>query len=197
MKKVFMTIIAAIFVLGLVSIGLAQPVTPPEKPVVQTGTPAPKVVTPEAGKPVEKTAAQTAATPKERTLVSRVFTIIIAGFIGLLGLTILYLIWCNKINLSQLISESDGTASMSRFQLLVFTFVISSGLFIITIQSGDFPEVKESILKLLGISSGSYLGAKVIQSVKDTTMEKNKPTPQNPDQGKAGVKSNPEQEKVA
>jgi hypothetical protein len=164
--------------------------------VVQTGTPAQTVVTPEAAKPAEKPAAQGV----ERTLVGRIFIIIIAGFIGLLGFTILYLIlWAPdkyRINLSRLISESDGTASMSRFQLLVFTFVIASGLFIIIIQTGDFPVVKAGILQLLGISSGSYLGAKVIQSIKDTSMGKTNPTPDSPVTGKPEVKPNAGQEQV-
>ena len=33
-------------------------------------------------------------------------------FIGLLGLTILYLIWTKQINLNQLLSEANGDASM-------------------------------------------------------------------------------------
>ena len=174
MKKFFITVIVAVFVLGLVSIGLTQTATSPEKPGVQQGASTQPVVNPVAPKTPEK--------PAEPPVIAWIFAIIVAGFIGLLGLTILYLIlWSSppyKINLSLLISEGDGSASMSRFQLLVFTFVIASGLFIITIQLNNFPKIDGSILQLLGISSGSYLGSKVIQTVKDTSKGKPDPSAQ-------------------
>jgi hypothetical protein len=195
MKRIILIVIAAISVLGLVSIGLAQTVTPPEKPGVQQGAATQPVVNPEASKPLEKPAAKPEKASGEPPLIAWIFAIIVAGFIGLLGLTILYLIlWSSppyKINLSLLISEQDGTASMSRFQLLVFTFVIASGLFIITIHLNDFPKVDGSILQLLGISSGSYLGSKIIQTVKESKGSPDAaPNPQ--DQGKQGEKVNPE-----
>src|SRR5439155_23966782 len=45
-------------------------------------------------------------------------------FIGILGLLIVWRIVDGTIDLSRLISEPNGDASMSRFQFLVFTFVI-------------------------------------------------------------------------
>ena len=48
-------------------------------------------------------------------------------FIGLLGLLVLRKIYTNKISLQGLINESSGEASMSRFQFLIFTFVIATG----------------------------------------------------------------------
>ena len=48
---------------------------------------------------------------------------ILTIFIGLLAGWILFLIVTGKIDLSQLISEPTGQASLSRFQFLVFTFV--------------------------------------------------------------------------
>ena len=62
-------------------------------------------------------------------LMAQMCGFVLCAFIGLLGLTILVWIWQGKIDLSQLISEPNGSASMSRFQLLIFTFVIAISLF--------------------------------------------------------------------
>jgi hypothetical protein len=88
------------------------------------------------------------------------------GFLAFLGLAILYLVFTGKIDLSRLISEPNGDASMSRFQLLVFTFVIAASLFLIIASPWPpvFPEtVPNGILILLGISASSYLVSKGIQ----------------------------------
>lgn len=80
--------------------------------------------------------------------------------------TVIYYMWTGRIDLGRLISEPNGDASMSRFQLLVFTLVVAFALFIITV-SGDkpsFPDViPASVLTLLGISASSYLVSKGIQ----------------------------------
>lgn len=90
------------------------------------------------------------------------------GFLGLIGVAILYNVFTGKIDLSGLISEPNGDASMSRFQLLVFTFVIAASLFLIIASAGPPPafpkEIPNGILILLGISSSSYLVSKGIQS---------------------------------
>lgn len=91
-------------------------------------------------------------------------------FIGLLGAIILWLIVIGKINLSQLISEPSGQASLSRFQFLIFTFVIALSLFLIIVAKTppDFPDpIPGGILALLGISGGSYVVSKGIQSTKE------------------------------
>ena len=88
------------------------------------------------------------------------------GFLGLIGVAILYYVFTGRIDLSGLISEPTGDASMSRFQLLVFTFVIAASLFLIIASATppDFPKViPTGILVLLGISSSSYLVSKGIQ----------------------------------
>jgi uncharacterized BrkB/YihY/UPF0761 family membrane protein len=91
-------------------------------------------------------------------------------FVGLLGGIILWLIIRGRINLSQLISEPSGQASLSRFQFLIFTFVIALSLFLI-IVAGDKPmfpaTIPGGILALLGISGGSYVISKGIQSTKE------------------------------
>src|ERR1043166_7250129 len=88
------------------------------------------------------------------------------GFLGLIGIAILYYVFTGRIDLSGLISEPSGEASMSRFQLLVFTFVIAASLFLIIASPHPpaFPkEIPNGILVLLGISASSYLVSKGIQ----------------------------------
>lgn len=67
-----------------------------------------------------------------------------------------------RIDLSKLLSEPDGYASLSRFQFLIFTFVIAMSLCLIIVsnQPLKFPDVPGGILALLGISGGSYVVAK-------------------------------------
>ena len=100
---------------------------------------------------------------------------IVTGWVALvlltaLGLTVIYYMWTGRINLARLISEPSGDASMSRFQLLIFTFVVAFGLFLV-IVSGDkpsFPDtIPSSVLTLLGISASSYLVSKGIQFSSD------------------------------
>jgi hypothetical protein len=93
---------------------------------------------------------------------------LICFLIGVLGLLVLRQIYEGKIDLSLLISEPNGDASMSRFQFLVFTFVIALSLFLIVaalVEKNEpaFPVVPGTILTLLGISGSSYLVSKGIQ----------------------------------
>ncbi len=92
-------------------------------------------------------------------------------FIGLLGLIVLMKIYSGKIDLSHLISEENGQASLSRFQFLVFTFVIAVSLVLLVIHSltgtdPKFPEIPTGVWALLGISGGSYVVSKGIQKGK-------------------------------
>ena len=94
---------------------------------------------------------------------------LICGLIGLIGIAVLWLIYTGTIDLSRLISEPNGDASMSRFQFLIFTFVISLSLFLVIVSGKDsngklaFPEIPGGILTLLGISGSSYAVGKAIQ----------------------------------
>jgi hypothetical protein len=87
----------------------------------------------------------------------------LALFLLLLEITILVLIWKRAINLTMLISEEDGTASFSRFQFLIFTFIIASAYIVLAFQSATLPEIDQSVLGLIGISGGSYLVSKGIE----------------------------------
>lgn len=96
---------------------------------------------------------------------------LLCGLIGLLGIAVLWLIYDGTIDLSRLISEANGDASMSRFQFLVFTFVISLSLFLVVVSGNKdsngkpaFPaEIPAGVLTLLGISGSSYAVGKAIQ----------------------------------
>lgn len=121
-----------------------------------------------------------------------IYGYIIAVFLGLLGLAILYLILTGKVDLSRLISEpptpdgKPGDASLSRFQFLIFTFVIAFSLLIVIAKLGHFPDkIPDAIWGLLGISGGSYVISKGVQTGRDTKMadiaaKKNTPQKQTP-----------------
>jgi hypothetical protein len=90
--------------------------------------------------------------------------------IGLFGFVILWRIFTGRIDISLLISEANGSASLSRFQFLIFTFVISLSLLLIILGSPGgpkFPDIPAGIYALLGISAASYVVSKGIQSGAD------------------------------
>jgi len=82
----------------------------------------------------------------------------------LFGFLILAAIASGKIDISTLLSESGGGASMSRFQLLIFTFVIALSFFLIVVSSSRLPDVPADVLALLGISATTYGVSKGIQA---------------------------------
>ena len=88
------------------------------------------------------------------------------ALIFLLGFAVLVSIANGSIDLSGLLSETTGSkgASMSRFQLLIFTLVIALSLFLVIISKMAFPPtIPAEILTLLGISSTTYAAGKAIQ----------------------------------
>jgi hypothetical protein len=89
---------------------------------------------------------------------------ILCAFLGGLAITILIFIWQGKMDLTNLIDESSGEASMSRFQLLIFTFVIAFSLFMLVEKRADgtFPDIPQGVLTLLGISASTYAVGKGI-----------------------------------
>lgn len=99
--------------------------------------------------------------------------IVLIVIIGIFGLVINWLMISGKINLEKLICEKNGDASMSRFQLLIFTFVIAMSLFLIVISKGSpgFPEIPNGIFVLLGISGGSYLISKGVQKASENNAQ--------------------------
>lgn len=101
---------------------------------------------------------------------------VIVVFVGLIELLILWKIYKGTINLDKLISEENGDASLSRFQFLIFTFVISMSLFLVIVAAKDGPafpaSIPAGIFALLGISGGSYVVSKGIQVNKEVEKAK-------------------------
>jgi hypothetical protein len=96
---------------------------------------------------------------------------IIAAFIAALCALVVVFIATNKIDISYLISEEDGKASLSRFQFLIFTFVIAMSFFLVTVGQSPpkLPDIPPGVFALLGISAGSYVVSKGIQTARDTS----------------------------
>ena len=95
---------------------------------------------------------------------------VIVGFMAILASVISYKMIVggpNGIDLRYLISEENGQASLSRFQFLVFTFVIAMGLLVLTLKGTGFPQIDSSVFGLLGISGGSYVASKITQRAAD------------------------------
>lgn len=55
-------------------------------------------------------------------------------------------------------------ASLSRFQFLIFTFVVAGLFLLLSIEAGAFVEVPPTVLGLIGISGGSFIISKGISS---------------------------------
>lgn len=112
-------------------------------------------------------------------------------FLGVLAIILLYKIATDKIDLEWLISEDNGHASMSKFQLLVFTFVIAISLVKLTEQLHKFPIIDNGVLTLLGISASTYAVGKGIQKSGPDSgpTAPNSPKPDKPPQ--AGAPDDP------
>ena len=103
-------------------------------------------------------------TPTVSSYVMSLCGYIFCIFFGALAATILIWIWRGKITLDALINEANGQASMSRFQLLIFTFVIAVSFFELVEKRTDgmLPDIPQGVLTLLGISASTYAVGKGI-----------------------------------
>lgn len=103
--------------------------------------------------------------PDALHIIQILVAVVLLLFVGSLGGTIVWLIFKgrNGIDLSSLLNEPNGDASMSRFQLLIFTFVVAMSFFLVVVTKGDLTDIPGSVLSLIGISAGSYLVSKGIQ----------------------------------
>jgi hypothetical protein len=99
----------------------------------------------------------------------------------LFGFMILAAIASGKIDISRILEEkgsAGGGASMSRFQLLIFTFVVAISLFLIVVNKQQFPtEIPAGVLTLLGISATTYAVSKGIQTGADNGNGNGGPAP--------------------
>ncbi|MCP4267211.1 MAG: hypothetical protein GY777_16850 [Candidatus Brocadiaceae bacterium] len=99
------------------------------------------------------------------SVLGQVMGYVAISLIGLFGIIVLWKMAFGPIDLTNLISETDGSgASLSRFQFLIFTFVISMSLLWVILTLKGFPsDIPNDIFVLLGISAGSYAISKGIQ----------------------------------
>jgi hypothetical protein len=87
----------------------------------------------------------------------------------LYAFVVLWKIFKGDISLDGLLAEPGAAAagvakaSLSRFQFLIFTFVISGLFLLLSIQSGAFIDIPINVLALLGVSAGSYLISKAMK----------------------------------
>ena len=90
---------------------------------------------------------------------------LVIGFL-LIFAFIFWRVFDARVGLVGLISEPGdgaqylGKASLSRFQLLIFTFVIAGLFLVLSIEAGQFVDVPEGVRWLLGISGASFVISK-------------------------------------
>lgn len=110
-----------------------------------------------------------------------IISLILLGFAAL----VLWKIFKDQIKLDGLITEppapdqpiSAAKASLSRFQFLIFTFVIAGLYLLLSIEAGTFVEIPTTVL---GISGGSFLISKAVgnptSKTNGTDADKKDPT---------------------
>ena len=112
--------------------------------------------------------------------------LIISIIILLFAFLVLWKIYKNEISLNDLLAEppppgqttGELKASLSRFQFLIFTFVIAGLFLMLSIEAGTFVEIPTNVLALLGISGGSYVVSKAV-GMSGANGSSSKPTTKN------------------
>lgn len=89
-------------------------------------------------------------------------------FVGLIALIIIWKLIVKDIDLKTLLTEKTSfglQASMARFQLLIFIFVIAVSYLKLMDKNtdGKLPDIPNGVLTLLGISASTYAVGKGIQ----------------------------------
>lgn len=111
------------------------------------------------------------------------FSAVIVAFAA----AVLWQIIDGKIDLYGIISEPDTVAtvnnrpkaSLSRFQFLVFTFVIAGLFLMLSIEAGGFVNIPDNVLILLGLSGGGFVVSKSVgQRAGSAQQAEPEPTPE-------------------
>jgi hypothetical protein len=102
---------------------------------------------------------------------------LLCGIVALFALLVIWKIANGSIDLNHLLSDDDGWASTSRFQLVVFIFVVALSFFLVVVSNvklrqnaanltdlTGLPDVPGGVLALLGISASSYLVSRGISA---------------------------------
>ena len=103
---------------------------------------------------------------------------IISLILLLFAFLVLWKIYDGDISLKGLLAEppeagrpvDSAKASMSRFQFLIFTFVIAGLYLLLSIEAGTFVEIPQNVLYLLGISGGTYVVSKAANPKPKSTL---------------------------
>jgi hypothetical protein len=108
----------------------------------------------------------------------KILASLLTVLLGLFAAVVLAKMVCGPIDLTLLVSEDNGSASMSRFQFLIFTFVIGASYLLLasTANGTILVDVPNGVLGLLGISGGSYVASKVVQKAAETAQANAKET---------------------
>jgi hypothetical protein len=104
------------------------------------------------------------------TIFAYTLSVFLAGF----GAILIWKIATNRIDLKYLIADEEGSASMSRFQFLLFTIIVAGCIAYLVFKGDKFPHVDQNILILIGISGGTYAVAKGIDKRAETVAEETK-----------------------
>lgn len=120
-----------------------------------------------------------------------ILSAVIAGCLAFVictfALAVAFRIWTNRIDLSFLLAEPADPdaqaridenvppeipkASLSRFQFLIFTFVIAGVYLVLCLESGKLVEIPQNVILLLGVSGTSYAASKGIQAAAKTSQK--------------------------
>ena len=119
------------------------------------------------------------------TLISAAVAIALAIVIVVFALIVAWKLLKGDIDLTYLLAEPAGPrppgadpneppaepkASISRFQFLIFTFVIAGVYLILCLESGRFVDIPENVIMLLGVSGTSYAASQGIKAAADTSQ---------------------------
>jgi hypothetical protein len=109
--------------------------------------------------------------------------LIVTGVLFLL--TLILFLWLAKIS-NILRAAGDGTPfSLARVQMAWWFFLVLWGFLFITLISGNIAPIPGSILGLIGISAGTFLGAEVIDTGKRQERVARAGQPPQPAEGEA------------
>ena len=121
------------------------------------------------------------------TVVAAAVAIAIALVIVVFALIVAWKLLKGDIDLTYLLAEPAGPrppgtdpqeppaepkASISRFQFLIFTFVIAGIYLVLCLESGRFVDIPENVILLLGVSGTSYAASKGIKAAADVGAQR-------------------------
>jgi len=98
------------------------------------------------------------------------FVAIVAIILAFAAIVLWHVLW-GTIKLDGLIAELNpaspddfGKASLSRFQFLLFTFVVAGLFLLLSIETGAFVSIPGDVLGLMGISGGTFVVSKAVSN---------------------------------